>query len=148
MLNSQTALLDVNQMGEADRLTVVAGTPSNLLMENAGGSVAQAIIKRWSARPVTIMCGPGNNGGDGFVTARHLVEAGWSVRLALLGAREGLKDEARHHAERWSGAGEPLTPAALEGAELVVDAIFPPRKLWPPRPRRERRSSQSTFRAV
>jgi NAD(P)H-hydrate epimerase len=124
MLNSQTALLDVNQMGEADRLTVVAGTPSNLLMENAGGSVAQAIIKRWSARPVTIMCGPGNNGGDGFVTARHLVEAGWSVRLALLGAREGLKGEAHHHAERWSGAVEPLTPAALEGAELVVDAIF------------------------
>ena len=124
MLNSQTALLDVNQMGEADRLTVVAGTPGRVLMENAGGSVAQAIIKRWSARPVTIMCGPGNNGGDGFVTARHLVEAGWSVRLALLGAREGLKDEARHHAERWSGAVEPLTPAALEGAELVVDAIF------------------------
>ena len=124
MLNSQTALLDVNQMGEADRLTVVAGTPSNLLMENAGGSVAQAIIKRGSARPVTIMCGPGNNGGDGFVTARHLVEAGWSVRLALLGAREGLKGEAHHHAERWSGAVEPLTPAALEGAELVVDAIF------------------------
>ena len=124
MLNSQTALLDVNQMGEADRLTVVAGTPSNLLMENAGGSVAQAIIKRWSARPVTIMCGPGNNGGDGFVTARHLVEAGWSVRLALLGAREGLKGEAHHHAERWRGAVEPLTPAALEGAELVVDAIF------------------------
>jgi NAD(P)H-hydrate epimerase len=124
MLNSQTALLDVNQMGEADRLTVVAGTPGTVLMENAGGSVAQAIIKRWSARPVTIMCGPGNNGGDGFVTARHLVEAGWSVRLALLGAREGLKGEAHHHAERWSGAVEPLTPAALEGAELVVDAIF------------------------
>ena len=124
MLNSQTALLDVNQMGEADRLTVVAGTPGRVLMENAGGSVAQAIIKRWSARPVTIMCGPGNNGGDGFVTARHLVEAGWSVRLALLGAREGLKGEAHHHAERWSGAVEPLTPAALEGAELVVDAIF------------------------
>ena len=124
MLNSQTALLDVRQMGEADRLTVAAGTPSKLLMENAGGSVAQAIIKRWSARPVTIMCGPGNNGGDGFVTARHLVEAGWSVRLALLGAREGLKGEAHHHAERWRGAVEPLTPAALEGAELVVDAIF------------------------
>ena len=123
-MNSQTALLDVSQMGEADRLTAVAGTPSNLLMENAGGSVAQVIIERWSARPVTVICGPGNNGGDGFVTARHLVEAGWSVRLALLGPREGLKGDARHHAERWSGAVEPLTPAALEGAELVVDAIF------------------------
>jgi ADP-dependent NAD(P)H-hydrate dehydratase / NAD(P)H-hydrate epimerase len=124
MLNSQTALLDVRQMGEADRLTVAAGTPGAALMENAGTSVAHAILKRWSARPVTILCGPGNNGGDGFVTARHLVEAGWTVRLALLGPRDRLKGEAHHHAERWSGAVEPLTPAALEGVELVVDAIF------------------------
>jgi ADP-dependent NAD(P)H-hydrate dehydratase / NAD(P)H-hydrate epimerase len=124
MLNSQTALLDVRQMGEADRLTVAAGTPGAVLMENAGTSVAHAILKRWSARPVTILCGPGNNGGDDFVTARHLVEAGWTVRLALLGPRDRLKGEAHHHAERWSGAVEPLTPAALEGVELVVDSIF------------------------
>jgi hypothetical protein len=84
MLNSQTALLDVSQMSEADRLTVVVGTPSILLLENAGGSVAQVIIELWSVRPVTIMCGPGNNGGDGFLTARHLVDAGSSVRHALL----------------------------------------------------------------
>ena len=58
------------------------------------------------------------------MTARRLVEAGWTVRLALLGPRDRLKGEARHHAQRWSGAVEPLTPAALEGAELVVDAIF------------------------
>ena len=114
-LNSQTALLDVRQMGEADRLTVAAGTPGVALMENAGASVAREIAERWSARPVTILCGPGNNGGDGFVTARHLAEAGWTVRLALLGPRDRLKGEARHHAERWSGAVEPLTPAALEG---------------------------------
>ena len=93
-------------------------------MENAGGAVAREIVERWSVRPVIILCGPGNNGGDGFVTARHLVEAGWTVRLALLGPRDRLKGEARHHAERWSGRVEPLTPAALEGAELVVDAIF------------------------
>lgn len=86
MLDSRTALLDVRQMGEADRLTVAAGTPGTVLMNNAGRSVATAIIERWDRRPVTILCGPGNNGGDGFVTARHLVEAGWSVRLALLGA--------------------------------------------------------------
>ena len=124
MLNLKTALLDVRQMGEADRLTVAAGTPGAVLMENAGASVARAIARRWSPRRVTILCGPGNNGGDGFVTARHLVEAGWTVRLALLGPRDRLKGEARHHAERWSGAVEPLTPAALEEAELVVDAIF------------------------
>jgi len=124
MLNSQTALLDVRQMDEADRQTVAAGTPGTTLMENAGSSVARAILRRWSTRPITILCGPGNNGGDGFVTARHLCEAGWTVRLALLGPRDCLKGEARHHAERWRGAVEPLTPAALEGAELVVDAIF------------------------
>jgi NAD(P)H-hydrate epimerase len=124
MLNTQVAVLDVRQMSEADRLTAAAGTPRTMLMENAGASVARAIVKRWSTRPVTILCGPGNNGGDGFVTARHLVEAGWTVRLALLGPRDHLKGEARHHADRWSGAIEPLMPAALEGAELVVDAIF------------------------
>jgi NAD(P)H-hydrate epimerase len=124
MMNGKTALLDVRQMGEADRLTVAAGTTGIVLMENAGASVAQVILKRWSRRPVTILCGPGNNGGDGFVTARHLAEAGWTVRLALLGSREALRGEARHHALQWNESVEPLAPAALEGAELVVDAIF------------------------
>jgi NAD(P)H-hydrate epimerase len=121
---SHTALLDVRQMGEADRLTVAAGTTGTVLMENAGTLVADAIGRHWSARPVTILCGPGNNGGDGFVAARHLAEVGWAVRLALLGSPAHLKGEARYHAARWSGAVEPFTPSALDGAELVVDAIF------------------------
>jgi NAD(P)H-hydrate epimerase len=124
MLNTQTALLDVRQMGEADRLTIGAGTSGITLMENAGASVAHAIETRWSPRPVAILCGPGNNGGDGFVTARHLAESGWAVRVALLGARDHLKGEAKHHAKLWSGAVELLTPAVLDGAELVVDALF------------------------
>jgi NAD(P)H-hydrate epimerase len=111
-------------MGEAARLTAASGRPGTVLMENAGASVARAILERWSPCPVTILCGPGNNGGDGFVTARHLLEAGWDVRVALLGSRERLKGEARHHAERWSGAIAALTPASLDGAHLVVDAIF------------------------
>jgi NAD(P)H-hydrate epimerase len=124
MLNTRTAVLDVGQMGEADRLAIAAGTPGEVLMDNAGASVAHAILQRWSPRPVAVLCGPGNNGGDGFVVARHLAEAGWRVRLALLGPRDRLKGDARHHADRWSGTVEPLTPAALEGASLVVDAIF------------------------
>jgi NAD(P)H-hydrate epimerase len=123
-LNPRTALLSVRQMGEADRLTVAAGTPATVLMENAGASVARAIKTRWPMLPVAVLCGPGNNGGDGFVTARHLRDAGWSVRLALLGPRDNLKGEARHHADRWCGTIEPLTPAVLAGAALVVDAIF------------------------
>ncbi len=123
-MNFQTALLDVRQMGEADRLTVASGKTVIELMENAGSAVAREIEKRWSVRPVIVLCGPGNNGGDGFVTARHLSELGWPVDIALLGSRDKLTDAARHHAELWRGTVEPLTPAALEGAELVVDAIF------------------------
>ena len=123
-MNLQTALLDVNQMTEADRLSVAAGIPVTELMSNAGAAVARAIEQRWSARPVTVLCGPGNNGGDGFVTARLLAETGWRVRVALLGSREQLIGAARCHADCWHGTVEPLTPAVLEGAELIVDAIF------------------------
>ena len=124
-MNYQTALLDVRQMGEADRLTVAAGTSAIELMENSGKAVACEIQKRWNVCRVIVLCGPGNNGGDGFVTARYLLEAGWPVvRIALLGARDHLKGEARHHAELWHETIEPLTPAALGDAELVVDAIF------------------------
>ena len=124
MMNGQTALLSVRQMAEADRLTIAAGKPAIDMMESAGGAVAREIERRWTARPVIVLCGPGNNGGDGFVAARHLVEAGWPVRIALLGPRDHLAGEARHHAERWRRAVEPLAPAVLGGAELVVDAIF------------------------
>jgi hydroxyethylthiazole kinase-like uncharacterized protein yjeF len=124
VLNVLTALLDVRQMGEADRLTVAAGTPAIALMEKAGKSVAREIERRWSVRPVTVLCGPGNNGGDGFVAARHLAEAGWPVRIALLSPSDRLAGEARHHKERWRGAVEPLAPAVLDGAQLLVDAIF------------------------
>ncbi len=111
-------------MGEADRLAVASGTPALELMENAGRAVARAIEHRWSARPVTVLCGPGSNGGDGFVVARLLADAGWPVRVGLLGSRDDLKGEARHQAQRWPGAVESLKPAVLDRAELVVDAIF------------------------
>jgi hydroxyethylthiazole kinase-like uncharacterized protein yjeF len=124
MLNSPEALLNVHQMGEADRLTIAGGTSGIELMENAGASVARVVLAHWSVRPVTVLCGPGNNGGDGFVVARHLAETGWAVRVALLGRREHLQGDARHHANLWKGAVEPLALAVLQGAELVVDALF------------------------
>lgn len=124
VVNFETALLDVRRMVEADRLTVAGGTTATELMENAGRAVAREVERRWSARPVIVLCGPGNNGGDGFVAARLLAEAGWPVRIALLGQRDRLAGEARHCAQRWGGGVEPLAPVALDGAELVVDAIF------------------------
>jgi NAD(P)H-hydrate epimerase len=121
---SACALLSVRQMEQADRLSVAAGVPSLTLMENAGGAVARAAMRRWSKRRVSVLCGPGNNGGDGFVAARLLAEAGWPVRIALLGARHALQGDARVNAERWRGEIAPLEPSALEDAELVIDALF------------------------
>jgi NAD(P)H-hydrate epimerase len=106
-------------MGEADRLTVIAGTSVSALMENAGRSVAQEVVQRWSARRVSVSCGPGNNGGDGFVAARHLADAGWKVRVALLGSLVDLKDAARYHAEQWREPIAALTPDAIECAAAV-----------------------------
>jgi NAD(P)H-hydrate epimerase len=124
VLDGRTALLTAAQMAEADRLTVASGISSTALMENAGRPVAQALMQRWTPRPVLVLCGPGSNGGDGFVAARRLAEADWPVRVALLVPRDALRGAAAHHASLWRGPVEPLTPAALDGAELVVDAIF------------------------
>jgi NAD(P)H-hydrate epimerase len=127
IVTSDQALLTVSQMNAADRLAIAMGTPGVVLMESAGASVAHEITRRWSARAVAVLCGPGNNGGDGFVVARHLAAAGWAVRLALLGARDNLKGDAAHHAQLWAGPVEPLTLDVLDvldGAALVVDALF------------------------
>jgi NAD(P)H-hydrate epimerase len=119
-----SALLRVAQMEEADRLTVQAGTPGIVLMQNAGSAVAREIARRWSPRPTVVLCGPGNNGGDGFVIARVLAAAGWPVRLALAGSMEQLRGDARHHALLWQGPVEPLEIGVLEKTALVVDAVF------------------------
>lgn len=119
-----TALLRVAQMEEADRLTVEAGIPGIVLMQNAGESVAREIQRRWSPRPTAVLCGPGNNGGDGFVVAAALAASGWPTRLALAGSVEHLRGDARHHALRWQQVIEPWGEQVLEGAGLVVDAVF------------------------
>ncbi|HEX9140096.1 MAG TPA: NAD(P)H-hydrate epimerase, partial [Steroidobacteraceae bacterium] len=117
-------LLSVAQMNEADRLTTATGVPGMLLMQRAGEAVAREITRRFTPRPVTVLCGPGNNGGDGFVAAISLAQAKWPVRVALLGDRRTLRDDAQHFAQRWTGAIEPLAPGVIDGAELLLDALF------------------------
>jgi NAD(P)H-hydrate epimerase len=118
------ALLTPAQMGGADRAAEAAGVLGFTMMEAAGGAVAVAIGERWLMRPVTVLCGPGNNGGDGFVVARHLEAAGWPVKVALLGAREKLSGDAARAACLWKGDLAPFTPDSLDGAGMFVDAIF------------------------
>ena len=121
---SKHELLTVGQMYAADAAAIAGGVSGDTLMEAAGLAAANEIRARWASRPVAVLCGPGNNGGDGFVIARHLAEAGWPVTLYLLGDRDRLSGDAALHAGRWTGSIEPLSPDALDGAELVVDALF------------------------
>lgn len=117
-------LLTSDEMRRADQAAIAAGTSGFQLMEAAGQAVADAIRERWSLRPVSILCGPGNNGGDGFVVARILHSRGWPVRIGLLGAVGNLRGDARAHAALWTAGVEPLSTALLDGAALIVDALF------------------------
>lgn len=117
-------LLTVAEMYRADEAAIAAGMPGPVLMENAGKGIADQIRNRWARRPLSILCGPGNNGGDGFVVARLLAEEGWPITVALLGARDSLKGDAAVAASKWTGPVLPLEVPVLDGAELVLDALF------------------------
>lgn len=122
--DQDTRLLTCAEMAHADRAAVAAGVASLALMEKAGAAVAREIVRRYPPGPTVVLCGPGNNGGDGFVVARLLAENGWPVRAALLGNRDAFKGDAATNAGRWTGALERLAPASLDGADIVVDALF------------------------
>jgi hydroxyethylthiazole kinase-like uncharacterized protein yjeF len=118
-------LLTSEEMGQADRLAMEGGVPGLELMENAGRAVADEVAKRFpDASEVAVLCGPGNNGGDGFVAARHLLERGYAVRLGFKGDPSRLPPDAASMAKAWTGAVEPLSAELLSRAEIVVDALF------------------------
>lgn len=118
-------LLDNAQMAEADRLTIAAGTAGSTLMERAGAAVADAVAARYrlGSRVVTV-AGPGNNGGDGFVAARLLARRGYAVALLLVGEAARLRGDAAAAAQKWNGPVDAAEPARLDGADVVIDALF------------------------
>lgn len=118
-------LLTNAEMAEADRQTIASGTPGMTLMENAGRAVADAVALRHPpASRIAVVAGPGNNGGDGFIAARHLAQAGHSVSVLLVGDLAKLKGDAAEAARRWRGPTMAATPAALSGAAVIIDALF------------------------
>ena len=118
------AVLTIAEMYAADRAAIAAGISGIELMERAGRAVARAILRRWPPGRALVLCGPGNNGGDGFVIARHLRDAGWHVAVGALGDTSRLPPDAAHMAGLWRGASEPLEKIDLGGVDLVVDALF------------------------
>lgn len=119
-----SVLLTPKQMSIADQAAIENGVSGVELMEAAGQAVASVVRRHWPVGPVVVLCGPGNNGGDGFVAARHLRAWGWPVRLALLGKVDRLTPDAAHHAALWGDEIESLGLQVLQGASVVVDALF------------------------
>src|SRR6202051_351534 len=118
-------LLTSAQMADADRLAIAGGIASSDLMECAGRAVAEAVAALHpSGSRIVVVAGPGNNGGDGFVAARLLAERGARVEVMLLGDVGRLKGDAAQAAKKWTGPLAAAEPAALAGAEVVIDALF------------------------
>jgi hydroxyethylthiazole kinase-like uncharacterized protein yjeF len=118
-------LLSNLEMAEADRLTIESGTPGAWLMELAGGAVASEAGRLLRVRGrIVIFCGPGNNGGDGFVAARLLAAKGHSIEVGLLGTLGALRGDARSAAEAWPGVILPVDELHLDDADLAIDALF------------------------
>jgi NAD(P)H-hydrate epimerase len=125
-----------DEMRELDRrATDEFGIPSLLLMENAGAAVARTAAQMLATRQshthpprTVVVAGRGNNGGDGFVAARHLHADGWDVRMVLAGPEERVQGDARVNLETLRRAGVPLevVETALDRfeADLIVDALL------------------------
>ena len=104
----------------AEAAAIAAGTSVETLMDRAGTAAAEAIWRYAAATPALVLCGPGNNGGDGYVVARRLAERGVPVRLAALAAP--VSEAARAARAAWEGPVETLAEAPP--APLLVDALF------------------------
>jgi NAD(P)H-hydrate repair Nnr-like enzyme with NAD(P)H-hydrate epimerase domain len=97
-----TELLTPAEMARADAGALAAGSPTETLMEAAGRAVARAIRARYRPCRTLVLAGPGNNGGDGYVAARYLEQAGWPVAIAAL-APPNPGSAAAVAAARWRG---------------------------------------------
>ena len=113
-------ILTAAEMREAEARAIAAGTPETLLMERAGAALAEAVSLYIGPRPTLVLCGPGNNGGDGYVAARHLKERGYPVRVAALA--EPSQEAAKWARGEWDGPVEPFNEA--EPAFIVIDCLF------------------------
>ncbi|WP_162848040.1 NAD(P)H-hydrate epimerase [Litoreibacter halocynthiae] len=131
----QSVVITSDEMRTVEQEAIASGRVTGLeLMERAGRSVVEAIFEEWprfrdGTHRAVVLCGPGNNGGDGFVVARLLKEAGWDVQLFLFGDATALPPDAATNFERWFAMGEvadieQALHVDFDTCDLVVDALF------------------------
>lgn len=114
-------ILTAEAMRAAEQAAIERGTGVETLMERAGAALAEAAFRFAGPLPTLILCGPGNNGGDGYVAARHLQSRGVQVRVAALG--EPKTDAAKWARSQWQGTVEPLSDAT-KAAPMIIVALF------------------------
>jgi hydroxyethylthiazole kinase-like uncharacterized protein yjeF len=116
-------LLSPDEMARADAEAIGRGIPGIVLMEHAGRAVARAAVRCFGPSRTVVFCGPGNNGGDGYVAARRLAEMGWPVAVAALAPPRPGSDAALA-AALWNGKMLPFSAETAKWAELAIDAVF------------------------
>lgn len=133
---SDPRLLTREQVRNVDRVAIEElGLPGIVLMENAGRGATEILLKQPNVDRVVICAAGGNNGGDGFVIARHLMLAGYEVQIWLFSPSEKLSGDARVNYQVASRLGIPITQCdperidqsleeALKSADWIVDALF------------------------
>lgn len=114
-------ILTAKAMAASEAAAIAAGTSEQVLMERAGSALAEAVLRFAGPQPALILAGPGNNGGDGYVAARYLAEAGVEVRVAALG--DPRTDAAKAARKQWKGKAEQLGNKT-EPAPVLIDALF------------------------
>lgn len=111
------------QMAQIDKLAA-RHSSIRYLMGRAGWAVAHAIKKHFKPQRVLVLCGPGNNGGDGYAAARYLQQAGWPVAIAHYYDRQPRSEDAAYYARLWDGVVVPYKKEEVKRTDLVVDALF------------------------
>lgn len=121
----ETVLLTPDQMGQVDRDAAASGVDSHGLMERAGQAVAAAALRRYpGAGRFVVFCGPGNNGGDGYVAARALRDSGCAIKVFHLGDPDRLQGDAAEARRRFAASSEPLEIYRPDSGDVIIDALF------------------------
>lgn len=121
------ALLTAEEIRSADQAAIEASTSGEALMENAGKALLDMITQEFKPSELLVVCGTGNNGGDGFVLARLLKERGWPVTLAHVGNADDIRGDAKIAKDKWNmsgGATRTFSKDLLNDKKVVVDALF------------------------